>query len=438
MFAALMHRAHRMIIGGDAGQNMMRFARHLSVTITSGTGAFILLFFTNVLVARILGPQEYGVYAIIFSVAQILALLFTLELDVSALYFLSDRGEDKKKITASILIMFGINVAVFTFFAVSIYLLSGFSQITQSGLIWAIVIAIAYAAKRLTDAFLRSQERYSAQALLRILEAMIICLGVLGLFFIVKKIDIYAYAIMIVGGAGVFVISGLSIVRSIMSVTQSTSDSINEIFRYNIYGLINAVINGIVKNVDTLLVAAILGTQVAGIYAVYFTAIVVFGARITQLVMSVFFPALRARKDSIVSVFHRVTRMMMRTFVPLAFFAVVGIGAVIFVYGEAYPFVWQWIVLGGIYIAVHFFASLYGWMLSSVSRNGYRQYNMSFFVGFLFYIVVIGGAYMAGIFSITVMIVAMIIYRMICGVVAYKVIKKWCHGQKAVDNCPMT
>lgn len=127
--------------------------------------------------------------------------------------------------------------------------------------------------------------------------------------------------------------------------------------------------------------------------------------------------------------------MMKRTCIPLSIAASGGIACVILMYGDQYPFVWQWVVLGGIYISVHFFASLYGWLLSSISPQGYRQYNVSYFFGFVVYCVVIGVAYILGIFSITSMIIAMILYRAVGGVIAFCDVRR--RGDAVpVDNLP--
>jgi O-antigen/teichoic acid export membrane protein len=433
----VMQLIHHIVIGGIAGKNMTKFAKQLSVTIVSGVGVFVVLFMTNVLVARMLGPEEYGRYAIIFSVAQIMTLFFTLELDVSALYFLTgNTTQDNKKIVSSIMIMFFINVAVFSFLAVSIFQFFDASRaLSQEVFIGALFIAFVYAWKRLTDAFLRTQELFTIQAILRIIEAIIICMIVVILFYFAHIVTAGAYIFAIICGGVIFAFFGMIAVRSIMSVRRGTVAAINEIFHYNSYGLINATINGIVKNVDTLLIAMLLGVQMAGIYAVYFTAVVVFGARMTQMVMSVFFPAVRMQQHNIMLIHQKITTMMKRTCVLLSIAASGGIACVILVYGDQYPFVWQWVVLGGIYISVHFFASLYGWLLSSISPQGYRQYNVSYFFGFVVYCVVIGVAYMLGIFSITSMIIAMILYRAVGGVIAFYDVRR--RGDAVpVDNSP--
>ncbi len=416
--------AHRIMIGGKAGERTMRFAKNLSITLLGGLGAFILLFIANIVVARVLGPEEYGRYAVFFAIAQVVSLLYVLELDVSALYFLASKDVHKKEITASIMMMFGINILVFTFLAWSAFYFFNFTQVTQNVFVSALGFAIVLSAKRMIDAFLRADEQFVHQAFLRLGEGAIVIIT-LGVFlWLLAQRSFVSYAGSLAIGGVVFTIIGSIYIRHFFTVKGWTAKRMNDIFRYNIFGLINAIINGIVKNADTLVIAAILGTETAGIYAIYFTATVVIGARVTQLFISVFFPSIRTHADQIQSVIRKVDRMFVRMFLPLVFCASFGVAMIILLYGDAYPFMWQWIVLGGVYISVHFFASLYGWILSSLSQKGYKKYNQSYMYGFAIYAGIIGGAYYMHELTIAMFLIALIFYRIVGGGVAYVYVKQ--------------
>lgn len=412
--------AHQIMIGGEAGERTMRFAKDLSVTLLGGLGAFVLLFVANIVVARVLGPEEYGKYAIFFAIAQVVSLLYVLELDVSALYFLASKDVHKKEITASIMMMFGINILVFTFLAWSAFYFFNFTQVTQNVFVGALGFAVVLSVKRMIDAFLRADEQFVHQAFLRLGEGVVVVvtLGVFLGLLVQRSFVSYAGALAI--GGMIFAVIGSVYIRHFFTVRGWTATRMNDIFRYNIFGLINAIINGIVKNADTLVIAAILGTKTAGIYAIYFTASVVIGARVTQLFISVFFPSIRTHVDQIHSVIRKVDRMFVRMFLPLVLCASCGVAVIILLYGDAYPFMWQWIVLGGVYIAVHFFASLYGWILSSMSQRGYKQYNQSYMYGFIFYVGIIAGAYYMYTLTISTFLIALIFYRIVSGIVARK------------------
>jgi O-antigen/teichoic acid export membrane protein len=424
---------HRIVIGGDAGARTMQFAKNLTVSIAGGLGAFALLFVANVVVARVLGPEEYGLYSVFFSVAQIVSLLYVLELDVSALYFLSEKKENKKGLMSSILLMFGINIIVFSLLAESVFHFFHFVQMSQVVFLYALGFAVVFSTKRMMDAFLRADEKFVWQAILRLGEGIVAVIFLVIFMWGMQNRSFASYALALTIAGGVFTVAGGIVTRRMLTVKAWDVEKMNTVFHYNAFGLINAMVNGVIKNADTLIIAAVLGVKTAGVYAVYFTAIVVIGARITQLFVSVFFPSVRMHADRIQSVIAKIDRMCIRTFLPIVLFSGIGIACIVVLYGNGYPFVWLWILLGGVYMGVHFFASLYGWILSSISQTGYKRYNLSFVFGLIAYASIICVAYVTQAVTITVFLVALITYRTVCGAIAfYHLRKNIAYGQRVV------
>jgi O-antigen/teichoic acid export membrane protein len=419
------NKAHRIIFGTDAGEKTIAFTKNISMSFSGGLFAFGILFVANIIAARVLGPEEYGKYAVVFSIAQMLALFFVLELDVSALYFLSKKDSNNKNIISSINVMFLINIAVFTFFAFSLYQLFKPDNMSQFAFVGAIVMALFFALKRMVDAYLRVDDQFKKQAIFKVAEAITVVSVLSVLFWALGRTEYFSYIISIVLGGTVFVVLGSVIVRKKLIVKNVSTKSMNEVFAYNIFGVIGAIVNSIIKNIDKLIVVAFLGVAMGGIYAVYFTASVIIGARVTQLFINVFFPTVRIHTNSKKQIFTKINKLFVKVFIPLFAVASFGVLIIILLYGSQYPVVWYWVLLGGLYIAVHFFASLYGWLLSSFSRVGYKKYNISFLYGFVVYAVILGVAFMYNIFGITVLLCALISYRIAGGLISYYNINKY-------------
>lgn len=413
------NRMHQLIIGGDAGDDTKRFIKNISVSFVGGLGAFAILFVASVVAARFLGPTEYGKYAVLFSLAQLLSLAFVLELDVSALYFFAGAQTKKKDIAGSIMMMFIINVIAFSFLAVSIYHFFDFSHMSYVAFVGALIMAYTFALKRLIDAFLRADDRFGVQSILRSIEALSVLISIVVVFYGLSYHVYYGYALSIIFGGIVFSVCGAWFVRQYIGRPRWHGVQINEIFRYNIYGMINAFVNGMIKNADKILVATFLGVSVAGVYAVYFTASVIVGARITQIFMNVFFPTARSNTKKIHAMYTKINRFFVRLSIPLIVCASGGVALIVWTYGSQYPFVWTWIVCGGVYIVVHFFASLYGMLLSSMSQNGYKLYNVSFLYGAIAYVVVLFFALMINAVSIVTFLCALILYRSVSGIYSF-------------------
>lgn len=416
---SLVNFVHNIAIGGDAGERTMRFVKNLSVSFVGGLSAFALLFAVSIIAARFLGPEEYGKYAIFFSIAQMIALLFVLELDISALYFLAQKGADKKRITASIITMFFINIIVFSVLSLSLYCFFDFEKVSLWVFVGAMVMAFSFALKRMVDAFLRADNRYKTQSILRLAEALIVLGSISALFYVVEYKSYYSYAFAVILGGLIFSVVGLWFLRSQISLGRRKKKEMEKIFHYNIYGIISAFINGVIKNADKLLVAAFLGVGMAGVYAAYFTVSVVIGERVMQIFINVFFPSVRGNVKNVTRMYKKVNAMFAKTAIPLALCASAGVAAFVLLYGAQYPFVWLWVLCGGVYIAVHFFASLYGFLLSSISQEGYKMYNVSFLYGAVAYGAVMFFAIMGDFFSITVFLCAFVVFRAVSGIAAF-------------------
>ncbi len=418
------NKTHHLVFGYDAGVRTVTFTKNVSLSFSGGIIAFAILFAASVVAARVLGPEEYGKYAVVFSIAQMLSLFFVLELDVSALYFLSKKDAKNKDIISSINVMFFINIAVFTFFGISLFQLFAPSDMSSTAFVGAIVMALIFALKRMVDAYLRVENRFKMQAIFKIVEAITVVSVIAVLFYLAGRTEYFSYIISVILGGTVFVALGGVLVRDKLTVRSATVQSMNTVFGYNVFGIIGAIVNSVVKNIDKLIVVAFLGAAVGGIYTVYFTASVIIGARLTQLFINVFFPTVRAHHKNKRQIFTKINTLFLKTFIPLIIIASGGVFIIILLYGSQYPVVWWWIVLGGIYIAVHFFASLYGWLLSSVSRKGYKKYNLSFVYSFLAYAIILATAFAYDFFGVATLLSALIVYRVVGGLISFKAVQK--------------
>jgi O-antigen/teichoic acid export membrane protein len=419
------NRVHLFIFGVEMGNKSIHFAKNISYSFLGGIISFGIIFLASVIAARVLGPEQYGKYAVLFSLAQMLALFFVLELDVSVLYFITKNATRKKEKTASIIMMFFINIIVFSFFASGLYYLLLPVNISEYAFFGTIVFALSFALKRMIDAFLRAYGKFKSQSVFKIAEAITVITVLLVSFYIINKQEIFSYVTALILGGIVFSVLGFMLIRKQFVVRGATTDCMNIIFKYNIFGIIGAAVNNIVKNIDKVVVIAVLGASSAGIYAVYFTATVVVGARLTQLFINVFFPVIRSNDNvNIKSVFTKINILVLKLSIPSIIIASGGVLFIILLYGSQYPLVWSWVLISGVYIVVHFFASLYGWLLSSISKRGYKQYNISFVYGFFVYCVFLGVMFLNNLFSIMVLLMALVIYRFVGGLISYMILHK--------------
>ena len=416
---------HRRIFGTSMGERTHAFMRQAIYSICGGMGVFILLFAANVIAARTLGAEEYGRYAVFIAIAQILSMVYVMELDIAALYFLAGKKDVDHDTVSSIFVMYSVNVIMFSFLFWSIYLFFGISTFSVGAMVGVMGMAYIIGWKRFVDAFMRIKDLFGWQAIIRIAEGLVVLGIVVACVIYEGHMTHQMYIAALMCGSLLVIVWGGSLVGSMISWKAWNKERMNEIFRYNMHGYIGAFINGVIKNLDTVIIAAVLGTVAAGVYTAYFTASVVIGARITQLVVSVLFPSMRAHQDRLRSIIYKIDRFGLWMSMPLLVLSCGGVALIMLLYGTAYPFMWQWVILGGMYIVINFFVSIYEWILSSTSRKGYRLHNLSYVFGFVIYSLIIVSAFLMHELSITIFLGALITYRIVSGIIVRRSLHRY-------------
>lgn len=94
-------------------------------------------------------------------------------------------------------------------------------------------------------------------------------------------------------------------------------------------------------------------------------------------------------------------------------------------FGSEYPIYWDWIFILSVYGVVHFYVSMYGWTLVSISSAGFKQQNVGLILGMIVYMVVLlTGCWTAG-FSIELLLIGLVLNRLTSGAYYWYALKSF-------------
>ncbi len=93
------------------------FVKHTTLVLAANLAGLIISFFLRPLVARLAGPSEYGVFALILSTAAVLPAITLVSLNYGVLFFIAKKHKDKKfagrVFTTSVLFTLFLSAALF-------------------------------------------------------------------------------------------------------------------------------------------------------------------------------------------------------------------------------------------------------------------------------------------------------------------------------------
>ncbi len=409
----LVNYFYQLIFHQPMGENAQRFLKNSFWSMGGGLLAFAFLFLANILAGRWLGPEEYGKYNLILALANILTILLVLDSDVGITYFVSRAKESKtrkKEITNSLGLAFLIYVTVI-FFGLAIYkLIDYFYSFSHPPLFWVWLLATIIAGKRISEAIIRGLKKFRYQALAKISEGTIVLFLLVVNIIIWKKVVYQSYLIaLIVGGLILLVIYFLKI-KKYFQLNLLRWSHLKEIFLYSRWGIINSLTTIGFKGFDKLVIAGLLGTYQLGIYSAYYTISILLSARLIQILINVYFPSVNEIENK-KELVNKVNHFILKLSLPILLGYILIARFLLLLFGQAYPLHWFWLFILAFYFLFHLSANLYGWILASHSKEGYRYQNWGSILSLFVFAFVIFIIWRLNLFSVTGLFLALTLSR---------------------------
>lgn len=402
------------------------FVANLSWSFLGGIGSALLLLFATVLAGRLLGPVEYGKFAAITAVADIIGLFLIFGMDKSSMRLLAMR-DDRQERSQLISFTFFFFLVLAATLALLYWLFSPFLSRLLSLPVALLGVAFAYAVvaslRQIANNFIRSLDKFRYQAFARLAEGLL----VLGLFLLLYRAvagtyQSYAWAVITAGV--VIILLFLFHIRAYF--TRSVphySRFMDQLSHARIY-FFAAVLGILFGSLDKIIIGKYLGFHDLGIYAAYSTVALSFTAQLNSMLGNVFFPMFSKKLAQFRMILRMVDRISLFAFFPMMIVVGTVIIVVMHFFGGAYA-VNAWYVIGFSILAVvrmlfSFNAMLVDIFSKETLKSAMLLGNLSnlFFAGFFLVLVKVVGL------SIPLVVAVLIIYNIaataICKFSLYK------------------
>jgi O-antigen/teichoic acid export membrane protein len=339
-----------------------------------GAGTFIataLLAVFSILGGRLLGPQEYGKFVLIQSIAYFLCIPMTMSFDTAMLKYNAENDEltRQKSIvsTAYIIIasLTAISVAVMLLFARP---LSAVFGATPELFRFSIYFAVLYTLFTLAQVVLRSVNRMRVFALSQPVQTAVVLIA-FALFLFLGKLTFEAmvYSKLISYAITALVLYLLYIGRY-FTFNFDTAWA-RTLSRFASAAIIASIAVAFCDNISKIIIARYMTVADVGIYGAYFTATVYIAGVLWGILNMVFFPTASKYKDKrpLLRRINRLVPLIIVLGIPL----VMGIGyLILLLYGGDYPFNILWLALFATSAILCMVRELYAALLTSEGPRG--------------------------------------------------------------------
>lgn len=308
-----------------------------------GVGAGGLLFLQSIIAGRILGPEQFGTFALIQALAMVLLIVCLAGFDMSSSRALARESDsrERRRIAASAIAAVTMCSAlallvVFVFQAP----LSAALNVDEQVLGYGIVFTVLLAQRWLMERQLSGLGRFRAQAFVRLGEAVVTIAAFVLLQTTSSITDYRSLVLAYVCGAVAFVIGAHLADGQSPRLRDVSRASARRLLAYS--GLMNLsyLFATLLFQADRFAVNRYLGPTELGIYAAYYSATIFIVLQLLLIVSNALYPAMSSMPDK-----HAFVRRLNRV-TPFAliggFVLLLGTTVVVLaMFGESYPFTWS-------------------------------------------------------------------------------------------------
>lgn len=351
---------------------VQKFFKSLSY-MGAGTIIAALFSFTfNILAARFLGPEGYGEFTLIQSVAMFLYIPMLLGFNTALIKYSSEDDDFVRQSriisTCYILVVIFIIISIFFYYIFSSKISDIFS-ISVGFFNLSVIFAVLYVFYTLTTNTLRGLHEFKKYVRFQLISNIIL-LSTLLLFFYVNflstKSMFYSFYISY-GLTGGFILILLS---KYLNFNFDRSWA-NKLTNYSSYAFLGGLSSIFYSNIDKIFINKYMTIRDVGIYKAYNYAFLTLLVLLIGIFITVLFPV-ASRSGNNQVIFKRFNRLVPYIII-LGLPITIGSGYIIlYLYGGQYPFDLKLALLFGISGICVCIDTVYGWLMNAVGNKGIK------------------------------------------------------------------
>lgn len=349
---------------------MKEFLLHLSYITFSSFIVAGLMMIVQIVAGRLMGPSQYGKFALTLSIASILTTVSMLGLHVSAMYYITKERRHAQLISASLIGAF-INIVVVTiiWFIFLNFWVKTF-KIDSSVAIYASIFTAVNTLYHVNRGYLRGLNKMKQFAIYDIISATIAT----AIFFVLLFLSPHkTFSLIIISRTAMLFIYCVLVFYQIYPYFRRFAFSdLKHLYSYGFFAFVSSVGTLILSSTDRIILNYYHGAYSAGLYTAYFLASQTIIFQLYFSFQTIFFPAAAKSKDKL-NLVRKLNGAVLKIS-PIIFLLNIPITAfIIFLFGKNYPFNLTLIIMFSINTLFYIIYQTYGWLLNSLGRKGMRD-----------------------------------------------------------------
>jgi O-antigen/teichoic acid export membrane protein len=342
--------------------------------IGAGTVVSTLLYtIFTVLGGRILGPEEYGKFVQVQSIAMFLCIPMTLGLNLAMLKYVSEKNDPVRQ--SAIIVTTYLLVFSFTTSCIILYLflaspISHLFAISQESYYFSIVFAALFVLYSITATCLRALNRMRAYAIFQTLYGVI----VITIFLLLLNSHSVTFKTMIFPIIFTYAIITLTVFIFVLrkNIKWKFDKSLAKLlFGYSWFSLISGLSVVFYTNFDKVMVANYGSLNSLGIYNAYYVGSIGIASLLVNMITLVLFPTVSKYKDK-TKIYNRMNRLIPHLIYVEIIILLICEFIFLKLFGKQYPINFIWMILAAIASICVTIQNLYFTLLSAVGVAGVR------------------------------------------------------------------
>lgn len=385
-FVHLAECIHFAIFQQTMSLNTQKFVLNTLWSIIGIGSISIIMLFVNIIAGRVIGPEGYGKFNLILSIAQLLVIPIIFGFDSVSIQAIASSKEISNKInkisSSFCFILMTIGIFVLCYLLLYFVFFKQLQHDTKLFLFFLFFLTILLALKTILNAFIIGLGFFKFQFIIRLIEIVVVISFFIIFFFITHNVNYIYYVVSLM--SGIFVLNIFYVIRIKSFFKMSDFKTIKKLFSYGKIITLSALSGMLFSSVDKFIIAKYLGITELGIYSAYYTAASFVAINFSQLFLNVFFPSIAEIHDKL-QIKKKIDKIFRFTFVPgICLLSIVVFIALKF-FGVKYNINSFYIISFSTLGVLQIFFAIYHFLIMSISMIFFKKYLVYVNIFSIFY-----------------------------------------------------
>jgi O-antigen/teichoic acid export membrane protein len=366
-------KVYRRIFQEEMSPDVQVFLKNLLfVGIGTAVSALTSIVFT-VLGGRLLGPEEYGRFALVQSVAMFLYIPMLLGFHITATKFSSEKQDRRRQsdvLTAvSLLVLALVILCLLVYLLFSSYI-SRLFGISPDLYYFAIAFAGLFTFYSLTTSALRGLNRIRLYSIFQIVYSVCL-LSFFGSFIFIQGLSFKAMVLPMLISFTVITLAIFILVLRKFTFGRVKVSIIKILSKYSLFVVVGCFSFEVYSNIDRIIISRFSSVADVGIYTAYYAASMNVAFLLWGIFNMVFFPTVTKYKNKgpILGKINKSIPYLIGLGIPLILLSQF---VLLKLYGNQYETNLLWMVLFALTSVCLVIQGIYAWLLNAVGASGAR------------------------------------------------------------------